>query len=215
MNISKNTEKKSRKIKDKQCRQLPPIDSMDTWGAPVPNFIEKRTWNLKFLFIIGLLLGLIVYGLREKISFPSKQKFIAENSSVQPVKTETVQLNLDTDCMATEIADYNVNPQQAYLKIDPEVLPVLSEKAEESSEEMDPQDTLAVTSQQIRTWLHQQHIQGVAYKDFESCIVVNGRIFHLNEVIAPELNLVWSDIDPVSKKLFFYDANGTLYFVNY
>lgn len=71
------------------------------------------------------------------------------------------------------------------------------------------------TPQDIQQWLLHQHIKGVAYRDFESCFIMNSKIFHLNEVVQPEYNLVWSDIDPVDKKLFFSDDAGNLYSINY
>ena len=214
MNISKNTEKKLLKIKGNHLKTLPPIDSMDTWGAPVPDFIEKRTWKLKGILSICFLLIVIVYGLKGKFSWPLKSQVVSQEHAAAIAEIETIQLNLEADSITTEVTDYSSNQQQAFLKVAPELVSNLMEEIEDVDEE-EPKRTSATMAQEIRAWLHQQHIQGVAYKDFESCIVVNGKIFHLNEVVAPELNLVWSDIDPVAKKLFFYDANGFLYFINY
>lgn len=213
MNISKNTEKRLPKISSNPFEKLPPIDSMDIWGGAVPDFIEKRTWKVKGIFGICLVAFVILHAFKGKYLWPLKQQMDFQKHLSQKVERESVQLNLNTDVLTTEIANYSANSQQAYLKIVPESVSALMEKSDEEGTEV--QEAAGVTAQQIRAWLHQQHIQGVAYKDFESCIVVNGKIFHLNEVVAPELNLVWSDIDPVAKKLFFYDANGILYFINY
>lgn len=214
MNTSKNTEKKLLKIKGNHLKNLPPIDSMDTWGAPVPDFIEKRTWKLKCILSISFVVIVVVYGLKGKFSWPLTSQVVSQEHLAPIAERETVQLNLEADSITTEVANYSANQQQAFLKIAPELVSNLMEETEDVDEE-EPKETSATIAQEIRAWLHQQHIQGVAYKDFESCIVVNGKIFHLNEVVAPELNLVWSDIDPVAKKLFFYDANGVLYFINY
>jgi len=214
MNISKNTEKKLPKIKGTPFKNLPPIDSMDTWGSPVPNFIEKRTWKFSDILSICFVLGIAIYVLKGKCSLSLKPQVVTQEYLQQTTENEIVQLDLNADSMTTEVANYDAEHQQAFLKIAPEAVPILTDEAEDSDEK-ESKETSATIAQQIRTWLHQQHIQGVAYKDFESCIVVNGKIFHLNEVVAPELNLVWSDIDPVAKKLFFYDANGVLYFINY
>ena len=213
MNISKNTEKKLPKIKGNPLKNLPPIDSMDTWGSPVPDFVEKRTWKLKGILSICFVLGIALYSLKGKCSSSLKSQEVTQEYLQQRTENEIVQLDLDADSLTSKVANYDTEHQQAFLKIASEAVPVLTD--EEDSDEEEPKETSATIAQQIRTWLHQQHIQGVAYKDFESCIVVNGKIFHLNEVVAPELNLVWSDIDPVAKKLFFYDANGVLYFINY
>ena len=213
MNISKNTEKRLPKINSNSFKTLPPIDSMDTWGAPVPDFIQKRTWMLKRILCVCLVFYIVVYTLKENVSWPLKQQVVTDKHLFQSSERETIQLNLNTDIVKPELTDYNANSQQAFLKIVPELPSNLMDATADFEEEhAKASESIA---QQIRAWLHQQHIQGVAYKDFESCIVINGKIFHLNEVVAPELNLVWSDIDPVSKKLFFYDANGVLYFINY
>ncbi|MDR1254732.1 MAG: hypothetical protein LBJ78_01735 [Puniceicoccales bacterium] len=67
----------------------------------------------------------------------------------------------------------------------------------------------------IRDWLYQQHIQGIAYKGFDSCLIINSKVFHIGDVVNAPLNVVWSDIDPVEKKLYFEDALGNSYVSNY
>ena len=71
------------------------------------------------------------------------------------------------------------------------------------------------SKQRIQDWLIHQHIQGVAYKDFESCLILNQKVFHLGDLVFPEQSLVWCDIDPVEKKLFFSDEKENLYAINY
>lgn len=214
MNISKNTEKKLPKTKDNSFKNLPPIDSMDTWGVPAPDFIEKRTWKFNGILSICFILGVAVYVLKGICSLSLKTQVVTKEYLQPKTENETVQLSLDTDSITTDVANYDAGQQQAFFKIASEAVPVFVDEMENFEEE-EPKETSVTIAQGIRAWLHQQHIQGVAYKDFESCIVINGKIFHLNEVVAPELNLVWSDIDPIAKKLFFYDANGILYFINY
>ncbi|MDR2396273.1 MAG: hypothetical protein LBD69_00185 [Puniceicoccales bacterium] len=67
----------------------------------------------------------------------------------------------------------------------------------------------------IRDWLYQQHIQGIAYKGFDSCLIINSKVFHIGDVVNAHLNVIWSDIDPVEKKLYFEDALGNAYVSNY
>ncbi|MDR0646871.1 MAG: hypothetical protein LBF43_00340 [Puniceicoccales bacterium] len=67
----------------------------------------------------------------------------------------------------------------------------------------------------IRDWLYQQHVQGIAYKGFDSCLIINSKVFHIGDVVNAHLNVVWSDIDPVEKKLYFEDASGNSYVSNY
>lgn len=207
MNTSKNIGKKSPKIN----KTLPPLDSMDTWGSPIPNFIEKRIWYKKRIwgiFVFTILLA--IYSFHDKfLTNPEIHKFLQNTSTNLEQQTEPIKLTFDAISFEEDedTPDYQ---QEAYIKLANTSTPILQQEKNSNLEEIS-----SVTSQQIITWLHQQHIQGVAYKDFESCVVVNGKIFHLNETIEPELHLVWSDIDPIAKKLFFYDANGISYFINY
>jgi hypothetical protein len=67
----------------------------------------------------------------------------------------------------------------------------------------------------IRDWLYQQHIQGIAYKGFDSCLIINSKVFHIGDIVNAHLNVIWSDIDPVEKKLYFEDALGNSYVSNY
>ncbi|MDR0755770.1 MAG: hypothetical protein LBE99_02575 [Puniceicoccales bacterium] len=67
----------------------------------------------------------------------------------------------------------------------------------------------------IRDWLYKQHIQGIAYKGFDSCLIINSKVFHIGDVVNAHLNVVWSDIDPVEKKLYFEDTLGNSYVSNY
>ena len=67
----------------------------------------------------------------------------------------------------------------------------------------------------VQTWLGQQKIQGVAYKGKNSCIVLNSKIFHVGDLINNDLYVVWSDIDPESRLLYFVDGNGAYYAAKY
>jgi hypothetical protein len=67
----------------------------------------------------------------------------------------------------------------------------------------------------IRDWIYQQHIQGIAYKGFDSCLIINSKVFHIGDIVNAHLNVIWSDIDPVEKKLYFEDALGNSYVSNY
>ena len=86
MNISKNTEKKLPKIKGNPLKNLPPIDSMDTWGSPVPDFVEKRTWKLRGILSICFVLILAVYALKGRFTRSLKAQVVAQE--YLPQKTE-------------------------------------------------------------------------------------------------------------------------------
>lgn len=72
-----------------------------------------------------------------------------------------------------------------------------------------------LTNPEIRSWLHKQQIQGIAYKGMESCLILNSKIFHVGDLINPELNVTWTDIDPQERKLYFVDERGVSYTAKY
>ncbi len=74
---------------------------------------------------------------------------------------------------------------------------------------------MLVSAASIRSWIYHQHIQGVAYKGFDSCMIINSKVFHIGDVVNTELNVVWTDIDPAEKKLYFEDESGNSYVANY
>jgi len=67
----------------------------------------------------------------------------------------------------------------------------------------------------IQSWLHNQHIQGVAYKGLNSCFISSQKVFHLGDIVNPELALTWTDIDPKERKLYFIDSRGISYTTHY
>lgn len=67
----------------------------------------------------------------------------------------------------------------------------------------------------VYKWLQAQHIRDITYKNFESHLSFNDKIFHLNDIVSPEYRIRWSDIDPVDKKIFFSDANNNRYAVSF
>ncbi len=76
-------------------------------------------------------------------------------------------------------------------------------------------NTEGIGDVKIQSWLHKQHIQGVAYKGMNSCFIVNQKVFHLGDIINPELALTWTDIDPKERRLYFIDAKGVSYTSHY
>lgn len=67
----------------------------------------------------------------------------------------------------------------------------------------------------VYKWLQAQHIRDITYKNFESHLSFNDKIFHLNDIVSPEYRIRWSDIDPVDKKIFFSDVNNNRYAVSF
>ena len=46
-------------------------------------------------------------------------------------------------------------------------------------------------------------------------MIINSKVFHIGDVVNTELNVVWTDIDPAEKKLYFEDESGNSYVANY
>lgn len=67
----------------------------------------------------------------------------------------------------------------------------------------------------VYKWLQAQHIRDITYKNFESHLSFNDKIFHLNDIVSSQYRIKWCDIDPVDKKIFFSDANNNRYAVSF
>lgn len=67
----------------------------------------------------------------------------------------------------------------------------------------------------IRKWLQQQHVQAVANKGLESCMIMNGKSFRLGDIVNPDYDVIWTDIDRHEKRLYFSDSKGFTYSTNY
>ncbi len=67
----------------------------------------------------------------------------------------------------------------------------------------------------IYKWLQAQHIRDITYKNFESHLSFNDRIFHLNDIVSPQYRIKWCDIDPIDKKIFFSDVDNNRYAISF
>ena len=75
--------------------------------------------------------------------------------------------------------------------------------------------SLPTDTSSIYKWLHAQRIQNVTYKNFESYLSFNDKIFHLNDIVSQKYHVRWSDIDPVDRKIFFSDENNNYYAISF
>lgn len=217
MNTTKNTEKKSRKTTKPVCTvTIPPVVEMAHDKVPYPGFVENRNPQYMIKYIaLCLLVGFLGYfGVQKyKLSQVEKPSPILSTLNVPQEKTQLVQMKADNIRDAFDTAEENFIESQTgreFSKRDDIIFqdnrPTIN--AQEAPFKEDPK-------QSIQNWLARQHIQGVAYKDFESCIILNKKIFHLGDLVFPEQTLIWYDIDPVEKKLFFSDGKNNLYTINY
>jgi hypothetical protein len=67
----------------------------------------------------------------------------------------------------------------------------------------------------VYSWIYRFQINGVAPKGPKSCLIAEGRIFRLGDVVNPEFGLVWTDIDPKERTLLFVDSKGERYSFHY
>lgn len=217
MKTTKSTEKKSRKTTKTICTvSLPPTIEMKSEQTSYPGFVESRSLRYSLRYIaICLLIGFLGYWSVEKY-----KQFRREERANIPIllnipqqKTQLAQIEADNIRDAFDTAEENFIESQVgheFSKRDNAIFqerrPTINSDSAAFKED---------SKQNIQNWLVKQHIQGVAYKDFESCLILNKKVFHLGDLVFPEQSLVWSDIDPVEKKLFFSDANENLYAINY
>lgn len=217
MNTTKNTEKKSRKTTKTVCTvSLPPVVEMVTDEAEYPGFVENRCLRYTFQYIaLCLFIGFLGYCGVQKYN-----QWKAKSVSSLPVllntprkKSQLVQIKEDNIRDAFDTAEENFIESQIgreFSKRDDIIFqdrrPTIN--SENALFKEDPK-------MHIQSWLDKQHIQGVAYKDFESCLILNKKVFHLGDLVFPDKTLVWCDIDPVEKKLFFSDEEENLYAINY
>ncbi|MGX8716638.1 MAG: hypothetical protein ACSW8C_01455 [bacterium] len=181
-----------------------------------PGFVENRSlrYTLKYVALC-LLIGFFGYWSIQKYKQYQHDKLasIPQLLNAPQEKTQLVQIEQDNVRDALDTAEENFIESQIGHEFSKRDNAIFQERrptinSEDAQFKEDPK-------QRIQSWLVKQHIQGVAYKDFESCLILNQKVFHLGDLVFPEQALVWSDIDPVEKKLFFSDEKENLYAVNY
>ena len=218
MNTTKNTRKKSRKTTKPTCTvTLPPVvEMLSNKVNTYPGFVENRSmrYTLKYV-VLCLLIGFLGYwGIQKYKQFRRDQiSNIPQLLNTPREKTQLVQIKEDNIRDAFDTAEENFIESQIGREFTKREDPILQEQRPTiNSEDASFKDE---AKQRIQSWLVKQHIQGVAYKDFESCLILNQKVFHLGDLVFPDQSLIWSDIDPVEKKLFFSDEKENLYTVNY
>lgn len=227
MKTTKNTEKKSRKTtnKGKTVKAYPPIDPMDSWKVS-SSFVEKKGLRYSLAYAVacmaigfGSYWGYMHYTQKTSIVPPSDvantPDIYLKNLNKPQQANQLVQLGKDYIRDNFDTAEENFIESQIGQEFSKRKDALFQDKAPTFQQKEAAYNIPTPLKHDIHQWLIKQHIQGVAYKDFESCLILNEKIFHLNDIVSPEYNLVWSDIDPVDKKLFFSDDSGNLYAINY
>ena len=217
MNTTKNTKKKSRKTTKPVCTvTLPPVVAMTHDKIETSDFVEGRSlrYTLRYAALC-LLIGFFGYWSMQKYKEFSREKLsnIPTLLNIPQQKSQLIDVKADNIRDALDTAEENFIESQIGREFSKRDNMIFQERKPTINSETavfkeDPK-------QHIQDWLVKQHIQGVAYKDFESCLILNQKVFHLGDLVFPEQTLVWCDIDPVEKKLFFSDEKENLYFVNY
>ena len=217
MNTTKNTKKRSRKTTKPVCTvTLPPVVEIVPDKTDDAGFIECGSLRYTLRYVaLCLLVGFLGYWSIQKYKQFSHKKLSEIPTLLNAPQQETQLVDIEADNVrdALDTAEENFIESQIGREFSKRDNMIFQERrptinAEAAIFKGDPK-------QRIQDWLVKQHIQGVAYKDFESCLILNQKVFHLGDLVFPEQTLVWCDIDPVEKKLFFSDEKENLYFVNY
>lgn len=225
--MTKNTEKKSRRTtnKKKTVKNYPTINLMDSWRTS-SSFIEKKglryslNYAIAFMAIgFGSYFGYTHYFKKNHIfqhsNITNNSDIYLKNFNKPRQPNQLVQLDKDYIRDSFDTAEENFIESQTGQEFSKRKDALFQDKTLTLQSKEAPYTIPETLKQDIHQWLVKQHIQGVAYKDFESCLILNEKIFHLNDTVSHEYNLVWSDIDPIDKKLFFSDNSGNLYAINY
>lgn len=224
MNTTKNTEKKSRKTtKANVIKIYPPVDCMDAWAPSSSTFIENKNQRYSFKYAIvcvavgfGIYWGYANYLQHQATPNESNNsKYLFSNLNKPQQPHQLVQLENDYIRDNLDTAEENFIENQIGQEFSKRDNILFQDSTPTLQSEHSPFQNNKIHKSDVQQWLIQQHIQGVAYKDFESCLIFNEKIFHLNDTVSAEHSLVWSDIDPIDKTLFFSDNDGNLYTLNY
>ena len=215
MKTIKSTEKKYiSQSNGEDTYALPPIDAIEDWAYPSSLFIEEKKRYKSIMAMIGFfIIGFSFYWIHNCVHKESlKPSLLAQinkptqNSILADIKSDMIRDSFDS-------AEENFIESQIGQEFSYKNDPILSSKAK--TIDADQPFSVVEDPKAIQDWLMHQHIKGVAYKDFESRLILNDKIYYLNDVVSAEHHLIWSDIDPVDKKIFFSDDVGNLYSLNY
>ena len=198
---------------NKSKKQMPVICDMNI--SQSMGFIEKNNYlrNAVVCFFAGFLgFGGYLY-MKAKNRIQTSVIPFTLNVPKQP--DQLVQLSSDSIRDALDTPEENFIEEQTGQEFTKRDNPIFKDDSKTLTNAQAKFVVKVDKKQAMTEWLLKQHIQGVSYKDFESRLIINQKVFHLSEVVSPEYNLVWSDIDPVEKKLFFSDDDGNLYTIGY
>jgi hypothetical protein len=68
---------------------------------------------------------------------------------------------------------------------------------------------------EVYAWLHEQKVQGVAYKGKDSRLIINDKVLHVGDVVPSDYGLVWKEIRPKERLLYFEGDNDKIYVLPY
>ena len=198
---------------NKSKKQMPVICDMNI--SQSMGFIEKNNYlrNAVVCFFAGFL-GFGGY-LYMKAKNRIQTSVIPFTLNIPKQSDQLVQLSSDSIRDALDTPEENFIEEQTGQEFTKRDNPIFKDDSKTLTNAQAKFVAKVDKKQAMTEWLLKQHIQGVSYKDFESRLIINQKVFHLSEVVSPEYNLVWSDIDPVEKKLFFSDDDGNLYTIGY
>jgi hypothetical protein len=221
MNQNENTEKAFHEIRETHTkRTLPLTEALEDYGN-VCNSGEKKPCGSSVWLcavIVFFIVGCFAFQQRSEkpqISQPETDKkplnispYLTLNIPQQPFRLADLKNDAIRDAFDT--AEENFIESQTGQEFSYRKNVLFNDRSKTVASKYGafalPNDTKFVYK-----WLQAQHIRDITYKNFESHLSFNDKIFHLNDIVSPEYRIRWSDIDPVDKKIFFSDANNNRY----
>ena len=204
---------------DRHCNpkqdSKPPMDDMGLWKS------QQKIYP-QIALITVLLFGIIcIFSFNNPHQSPIPIQRIAQKKPIHPVLKKDVpvflqllnmpyQTNHLIDLQNDIIRDHLDTHEENFIEL---------QTGEEYSKRNSPlfQDErpnavaankrpFSNNAKETQQWLSNQTFH-VTYNNFNSTLEINGRVFRLNEMVNKKLQLVWKDIDPIEKKLFFIDPH--------
>ena len=225
MNPNKNTEKAFHDIRETaQKHTLPLMDALEDYGKTCNTDEKKPCGSSVWLcaVILFFIIGCLAFQQRSEKPQNQAPEAVREPLNISPYLTLNIPqqpfrlADLKNDAVrdAFDTAEENFIEGQTGQEFSYSKNILFNDSSKTVASKYGtfalPNDTKFVYK-----WLQAQYIRNITYKNFESHLSFNDKIFHLNDIVSPQYHIKWCDIDPVDKKIFFSDANNNRYAVSF
>jgi len=158
--------------------------------------------------VVALSLAVTVYLLRTP-NPPVATTSLVENTPIEPVAAVTVSQPIPTIEAPTQAEPEPIMAAQA--EVEPE--PTADVIVEPLPEPPPPLKTLAQPDVAIYTFIDQLQIMGVRFSGTNSKVLMNDRVYRVNDIVDRTLGLRLATV--TADSLTFVDANGASYTKNF